>query len=139
MICQHLWRQCMAPKHTTPRMRHYPHGIRCKGRSGHFGKRRQIKAGGVADTLAAISTTFQLAGKSSPIHRSENKYRLSLQRLMESYRQEDPLSIPNLAVPVIVPTHIYKAGMQSTDPKIQAAGCLSIVAFFFLLRVGEYT
>ena len=29
--------------------------------------------------------------------------------------------------------------MQSTDPKIQAAGCLSIVAFFFLLRVGEYT
>jgi hypothetical protein len=64
---------------------------------------------------------------------------LSLQRQIESYRREDPPSVPNLAVPVSVPKHIYKAGMQSTDPKLQAAGCLSMVAFFFLLRVGEYT
>ena len=58
---------------------------------------------------------------------------------MENYRREDPPSIPNLAVPVTVPTHIYQAGMQSTNPKLQAAGCLTLVAFFFLLRVGEYT
>jgi hypothetical protein len=58
---------------------------------------------------------------------------------MESYRREDPPSIPNLAVPVSVPIHIYKAGIQSTDEKMRAAGCLSIIAFFFLLRVGEYT
>jgi hypothetical protein len=75
-------------------------------RSGHFGKQRKIKAGGVADALAAISTTFQLAGKPSPIHRSENKYRLSLQRQMESYRREDPPSIPNLAVPVSSNSHL---------------------------------
>jgi hypothetical protein len=58
---------------------------------------------------------------------------------MESYRRADPPSIPNLAVPVTVPVHIYQAGVQSSDPKMQAAGCLSLVAFFFLLRVGEYT
>jgi hypothetical protein len=58
---------------------------------------------------------------------------------MESYRREDPPSIPNLAVPVSVPVHIYLAGLQSKHPKMEAAGCLSLIAFFFLLRVGEYT
>jgi hypothetical protein len=58
---------------------------------------------------------------------------------MESYRHKDPPSIPNLAVPVTVPVHIYLAGLQSNHPKMKAVGCLSLIAFFFLLRVGKYT
>ena len=59
--------------------------------------------------------------------------------MVEGYRREDPPPIPQLAVPISVPRHCYKAGTISNDQKIMAAGCLTIIAFYYLLRVGEYT
>ena len=32
-----------------------------------------------------------------------------------------------------------KTGLESSSPKQQAVGCLTIIAFYYLLRVGEYT
>ena len=51
----------------------------------------------------------------------------------------DPPSIPQLAVPVIVPHQHYKDNVRNPDPFIRRIGCLMLVAFYFLLRVGEYT
>jgi hypothetical protein len=59
--------------------------------------------------------------------------------MVEGYRREDPPAIPQLAVPITVPNAAYNAAMESSDPKIQATGCLTLIAFYFLLRVGEYT
>jgi hypothetical protein len=59
--------------------------------------------------------------------------------MVEGFRREDPPSIPQLAVPITVPNLCYNAGMKSTCPFKQATGCLIIIAFFYLLRVGEYT
>jgi hypothetical protein len=58
---------------------------------------------------------------------------------MEGFRREDPPSIPQLAVPISVPTLCYTAGQTSMDPKKKATGELILIAFYFLLRVGEYT
>jgi hypothetical protein len=33
----------------------------------------------------------------------------------------------------------FRASLASTDPQLQATGCLTIIAFYYLLRVGEYT
>jgi hypothetical protein len=43
-------------------------------------------------------------------------------------------------VPVSIPNECFKIGLAATNnPKTQATGCLSLIAFYYLLRVGEYT
>jgi hypothetical protein len=59
--------------------------------------------------------------------------------MVEGYRRLDPPTTPQLAVPVAVPNACFKAGLLSSDPATKAAGCLALIAFYFLLRVGEYT
>eukprot|EP00957_Ditylum_brightwellii_P107941 8233747-Ditylum_brightwellii.AAC.1 len=54
-------------------------------------------------------------------------------------RQEDPPSIPHLAVPVTVPIKCHMIGYEANDPCIEAAGDLYIIAFYYLLHVGKYT
>ena len=66
-------------------------------------------------------------------------YKLPIARLVEGFRREDPPSVPQLAVPLILPRECFRAGQQSNNPQVSAIGCLSLIAFYYLLRVGEYT
>jgi hypothetical protein len=60
--------------------------------------------------------------------------------MFKSYRLDDPPPQPQLALPV----HTIKCAGRtseapSPDPQVQATADLIVTAFFFLLRVGEYT
>ena len=60
--------------------------------------------------------------------------------MFAGFRRADPLPKPELAVPVSVPQAVAALGMHSAaTPKEQAVGDLTLIAFFYLLRVGEYT
>lgn len=59
--------------------------------------------------------------------------------MLEGFRREDPPSVPQIAVPITVPNHCMEQGLKSSSPKQQAVGCLVLIAFYYLLRVGEYT
>jgi len=81
-----------------------------------------------------------MGGGVSPIYREPGKYLLPLERMVESYRRQDPPPIPQLAVPVLVAESCYETGNQkNATPRMRATGELSIIAFYFLLRIGEYT
>ena len=54
-------------------------------------------------------------------------------------RRQDPPPIPQLAVPVSVPENACTRGLQSLCPRDQATGDLINIAFYYLLRCGEYT
>ena len=108
-------------------------------RTGHYGRGRQITVQGVTDALAAISKTIELAGLKSPVYRYFNKYNLQIERCVEGMRREDPPAVPQLALPVAVPTHMAVAAQNSDSHEEQAIGDLSLVGFYYLLRVGEYT
>ena len=54
-------------------------------------------------------------------------------------RRSDPLPVPQLAIPVGVIEMAYKLGYATRVEKMKAVADLSIVAFYYLLRVGEYT
>jgi hypothetical protein len=62
-----------------------------------------------------------------------------LERLFRRYRDEDPAPQPQLALPVALFHNIAIMEGNSADPTDQAVADLTIVAFFYLLRVGEYT
>ena len=108
-------------------------------RTGRYGRGNQIKVGGVSDALAAISKTIELAGQPSQLYRAEGKYQLHLERVVEGFRRADPPAIPQLAVPVIVPHTAFRLAFQTKSAHQRHTGCLILVAFYYLLRVGEYT
>jgi hypothetical protein len=54
-------------------------------------------------------------------------------------RRDDPPSVPQLAIPITIPNMVYDAGISNADPHVQTVGCLTLIAFYYLLRVGEYT
>ena len=91
------------------------------------------------DALVAISKTIELAGKPSLLYRAKNRYQLHAKQVVKGFRQLDPPTVPQLAVPVTVPRDAYLSKISSRDPILQQLGCLILVAFYFLLRVGEYT
>ncbi len=59
--------------------------------------------------------------------------------MIEGMRRQDPPSIPQVAVPVIVAEEACRLGQATGDQIQTAAGQLAIIAFYFLLRSGEYT
>ena len=101
--------------------------------------RRIYQLGGVSEALTSVSKTINLSGNPSDLYRGDNKYQLFLERELEGFQRKDPPSVPQLAVPVTVPHSAFTDGIISTDPFVRLIGCLILVDFYFLLRVGEYT
>ena len=108
-------------------------------RTGAYGRGDQVKVQAVTDALAAISKTCELVGQCSPVYKSEGTYILPVQRVVEGFRRQDPPAIPQMAVPVEVPETAKRLVYLTSDPRQHAVGDLSVIAFYFLLRSGEYT
>ena len=108
-------------------------------RTGFYGLGNQVKVQSVTTALASISKTCELAGKQSPIYRAPDTYQLPIERLVEGMRREDPMPTPQLAVPISVPEKCHEIGYLIGSEKAKAEGDLALIAFYYLLRVGEYT
>jgi len=57
----------------------------------------------------------------------------------EAYRRTDPAPLKQMAVPVKIPNYVYENTRETEDRRGRAVGELTLIAFYFLLRVGEYT
>jgi hypothetical protein len=110
-------------------------------REGKAGRGARVGAQTVQVALRAIGTKFELDHQPNPIYRPDGtkEYWKPLARMIEGYRRQDPPPKPKLAVPVEVATTAAKAAIISTQPLEQAINDLVNIAFYFLLRVGEYT
>jgi hypothetical protein len=108
-------------------------------RTGYYGLGNHVRTKTVADALSAISKTIELAGLPSPVYQTEKTYKIPVARLIEGYRREDPPAVAQLALPISVPTHCQHKAYTTSCDKEKAIGDLTIIAFFYLLRVGEYT
>ena len=91
------------------------------------------------NSIASISKTIQLDGKPSPLYSEEGKYQLIIQSVVEGYQRADPPSVPQIAVPITVPHSRFKVALLSTDALVRTVGCLAIIAFFYMICVGECT
>ena len=86
-----------------------------------------------------MSKTIDLAGQTSQLYQTFQKYQLFIERVVEEFQRDDPPSVPQLEVPVTLFHKAYTDGLVSPDPFIRRNGCLIIVSFYFLVRFGEYT
>ena len=108
-------------------------------RSGGVSRcKQQVRAQTVQVSLRAITARFELDGEQSPVVNSQGKYHKKIGQLIEGYRRNDPPPKFQLAVPLTVPAFMHTYSRSGTM-KQRAVGDMALIAFYFLLRVGEYT
>ena len=116
-------------------------GFAARVRAGYYGRGNQITAAAVASALTAIGTTIALATGCNPT-KLENSDKLipRLSQMLDGMRREDPPTMKKLPVEADVPHFLGDLSRTSAaSPIDHAIGDLAIIAFYYLLRVGEYT
>ena len=115
-------------------------------REGNAGRGNQVRVGSVQNAICAIGKTFEMDGQPNPTYQNRRgtKHWTKLQDQFRHYKRQDPATLPQLAVPVTLIEHILDQALNSRSrAPIQrqqlATADLINIAFYFLLRVGEYT
>lgn len=110
-------------------------------REGSAGRGHQVRSGSVSDALCAIGKTFEMACLPNPTYQkyAYGKHWYPIKNILRGYQRSDPRSRPQLAVPLAVPEHLLSQLQSTSDPLHAAVADLTNIAFYYLLRVGEYT
>ncbi len=116
-------------------------GFAAKVRTGYFGNGRQVKGCTVSSAITAVGQTIPLACDSNPTKVTGSERLLPrLQIMLDGYRKVDPATQKKLPVQVDVPELLVTMAYQpGTTARERATADLTLVAFYYLLRVGEYT
>ena len=110
-------------------------------RTGFFGNKRQVGSQTVEKALRSVAQTLVLAGYDDP-RRSYGSKELDLpfSHLLRSLKTDDPAPKPQVALPVATVEYaVAAATCAEATTRANAVGDLIAIAFYFLLRVGEYT
>jgi hypothetical protein len=107
--------------------------------SGGVSRRKQhVCAQTVHVLLRAITTHFELDGEQSLVVTPQGKYHEKISQILEGYKRKDPSPKFRLAVPLTVPAFMHMFSRSGTE-KQKAFGSIALIAFYYQLRVGEYT
>jgi hypothetical protein len=111
-------------------------------REGKFGHGRQVRATTVSAALAAINKTISLATRQQPLKENgTSNFLFAIAETISGFAKEDPPVEKKLPVAVDVVEYLVKRGyhMPDADEQSRAVGDWSLIAFYYLLRIGEYT
>jgi hypothetical protein len=116
-------------------------GFAARVRTGKYGRGRKVAAASVSSALTAVGQTIIVDTGVNPTKvEGANKLLYPLQVTMDGWKKEDPPTRKKLPVEVDLPEHITTIGLRKGASQLaQAVGDLVLIAFYFLLRVGEYT
>jgi hypothetical protein len=119
------------------------HAFAASVREGEHGRGRKVQAGTVSTALTAINQTILLATNTSPLKiQGTMKFIPLLQQTLDGWRNEDGPVKKKMPVEADVAEWLMKCAYQpggKTFNKAVADLILILIAFYFLLRVGEYT
>jgi hypothetical protein len=109
-------------------------------RTGYYGQGQQIQAGSISSAITAIGQAIALAINSNPTKIvGSNKLLPRLQQMLNGFRKADPPTTKQLPVEADVLEFLVKLGLESKACELdQAIGDLTMVMFYYLLRIGEY-
>lgn len=116
-------------------------GFAARVHAGFYGRGREIKAATTSAAITAIGQTAQMESGVNPTKEGGLTKRLfPLQLMLDGWRKHEPPTIKKLPVEVDIPEYLADEGrLPNAPPLIAAVGDLVLIAFYFLLRVGEYT
>ena len=101
----------------------------------------QIKSRSVEDYLRAVAQTFLSLGTDDPRLNSAMKTDFRISRMLAAWKKEDPPANRVKPIPISVIRRIafITQHLPPNAELLRATADMIIIAFFFLLRPGEYT
>ena len=100
---------------------------------------RPVKSRQVEEYLRSVGQTFLAVGKEDPRLNCSTKIDHRLQRMLRTYSKQDPPPNRVKPVPVQVLRHIMAIALAGPSAFQLGVADMIVIAFFFLLRPGEYT
>jgi hypothetical protein len=109
--------------------------------TGYYGRGRQVQAATVTGAITAIGQMISLAIGHNPTKViGSDKFLPALQVMIDGFAKEDPPTRKMLPVESDVPELLVEMGYsKSGTAHTRAVGDLALIAFYYLLRIGEYT
>ena len=89
--------------------------------------------------LQAVTAKLKWDGQQNPLVTVQGAYVPKIRQLLSGFQKFDGPPKRKLAIPILVPLWLRQQGILTQDAKYRAVGDMTIIAFFFLLRAGEYT
>ncbi len=116
-------------------------GFAARTRTGYYGKGQKVQSSSVTSTITAIGQAISLACNNNPTKvAGSDKFIPAIQVMVDGYTKANPPMKKMLPVEADVPKLLVKMGYgQSGSASAQAVGDLSLIAFYCLLCIGEYT
>ena len=116
-------------------------GYTARVRSGYFGKGKQVQASTVTSAITAVDKKMAM---NTNINQTKlvgsNQVIMCIQELLVGYCIMDPLNEKKLPIEADVPELLFELdyGLNGTTLG-KAVGDLTLISFYYLLRVCEYT
>ena len=115
-------------------------GFAQRVRTGYYGHGVKVSTPRVQTAVRAVGQTCELDIGNNPLYRAPERYLKPLELQFAGFRKEDPIPVPEIAVPVTVPNHVWSTRHHAAATHHdRTVGDLTLIAFYYLLRVGEYT
>ena len=100
---------------------------------------RPVRSRTVEDSWRAIGQTLAMLGAPDPRHNIHGDIDFRLQRQLRGYARLDTPPNRVKPVPLSVIRHVLALAFEQHNPEAQAIADMICLAFYFLLRPGEYT
>ena len=115
-------------------------GFAARTRTGYYGRGKQVAVGSVRPALTAVSQTIEMDSGTNPVKvTGSNDLLLPLQLVLKGWRKKDKPTQKKLPVEADIPEYLSKLGSLDDATELERrVGDLALVAFYYLLRVGEY-
>ena len=136
-FCQELHLQPLLPNHPDPVSCLQVFAVRYRRRLGPTGD--PVRSTTVADALRSIGQTMARMGATDLRLASNGKLDFRLARQLRSYSRQDPPPHRVKPIPIVIVKQVAISAAASGAPADLAIADMIILAFFFLLRPGEYT
>ncbi len=143
------WVAYVRPLGVDPFLQNTPHNtrVRClsgfaaRVRRGGFGHGQMVKSDMVSTALSAIGQEVALAYNINPTKLlGSDRFLPRLGQMLDRWWKTDGPVLKKLPVEADIPEFLVKLGLQPlANTKEKAVGDLALIAFYYLLRIGEYT
>ena len=112
-------------------------------RQGLYGNGKQTACGTVSTAISAVGQEIAMAGgkEYNPVKIiGTDKFLHPIDRMLKGFRNEDPATVKKLPIEVDVAEYLVDdAAGNNASALDKRVADLTLVAFYYLLRVGEYT
>ncbi len=116
-------------------------GFAARVQQGYYGRGKRVATGTVIGTITAVGQEIALVCGTNPTKVTGSKKLLpQIAQTFNGWRKEDPPTTKQLPVEADVPELLAERGCNRNSTELdRAIGDLSLIAFYYLLQIGEYT